>query len=260
MKIIFVTLIALYQRYISPYKGFHCAHHALHGQQTCSNAVKDLVLKYGFSKSLPLIKQRFNDCRLAYDCLQKELIQSHTADIPCGAPCDVGIGDCGGTSPDSSACNIISFCDWPFNSRHYSNRTKQLLLIAFLLVVLILSYIFYGRQIAEVYLIDLGQSEQNLVTRLIQRDQPDVRVLVMADGKKHYSNIAKLKVSGVETKFVLQKPLPTFEFDYLEVLDARLNVANELIVVGQVLEKFESSQTSQQGQRFAYRLKRRWHF
>jgi len=82
----------------------------------------------------------------------------------------------------------------------------------------------------------------------------------MADGKKHYSNIAKLKASGVETKFVLQKPLPTFEFDYLEVLDARLNVANELIVVGQVLEKFESSQTSQQGQRFAYRLKRRWHF
>jgi len=43
-----------------------------------------------------------------------------------------------------------------------------------------------------------------------------------------------------------------------------LNVADKLVVIGQVLEKFEYSQQQAkkqaQGERFRYRLKRRWHF
>ncbi len=68
------------------------------------------------------------------------------------------------------------------------------MLIAFLLVVLILSYIFYGRQIAEVYLIDLGQSEQNLVTRFIQRDQPGVRVLAARIKPLFAQMVERLKI------------------------------------------------------------------
>lgn len=34
---LFVILIRLYQRYISPYKGFSCAHRALSGGKSCSH-------------------------------------------------------------------------------------------------------------------------------------------------------------------------------------------------------------------------------
>lgn len=223
--------------------------------------LKNLVIENGFFKALPLIGQRFKDCRLAYDYLQASLTQPHTVDIHCDVPCDIGVGDCGGdTSSGGGLCQCLSFCDWPFGSRDFSKRTKRLLLLGLLVVVLLSSYVFYGRQIAEIYITDLGHDQQSLVTRLVQRDQPDVRLLVLVNGKKHYSNIVKLNAVDVRTKFVLKKPITDFNFDRLQILDARLNVANELLVLGQVLETFDSSQMQGQGERFRYRLKRRWHF
>jgi len=56
------ALIGLYQRFISPYKGFHCAHAALHGGASCSGEVRALVLKYGVIGAWPLIRRRFAAC------------------------------------------------------------------------------------------------------------------------------------------------------------------------------------------------------
>ena len=61
--------IWIYQRYISPYKGFRCAHAVLHGGSGCSGFAKDALRAQGFLAAIPLVRQRFRDCRLAYDTL-----------------------------------------------------------------------------------------------------------------------------------------------------------------------------------------------
>ena len=145
MKTICVVLIKFYQRFISPYKGFHCAHHVVYGKDTCSNAVKNLILKYGFFKALPFIRVRFDDCRSAYDYLHAGLVQSHNMDLLCDIPCDFDVGDCGGSSSKGSACDCLSFCDWPFSNRRLSNTTKFFLAVGLLLLVLFLFYIYHQR-------------------------------------------------------------------------------------------------------------------
>ena len=60
------TLITAYQRFLSPYKGYCCAHRALNGGLSCSQAIKRLVLRYGLLVSWPLVRARLDSCREAY--------------------------------------------------------------------------------------------------------------------------------------------------------------------------------------------------
>ena len=64
-----IYAIQVYQRFISPYKGFRCAHAALHGGDSCSHAVKKLIDEYGIWGSRSLIGARFTECRAAYQVL-----------------------------------------------------------------------------------------------------------------------------------------------------------------------------------------------
>jgi putative component of membrane protein insertase Oxa1/YidC/SpoIIIJ protein YidD len=59
-------LITAYQTYLSPLKGFSCAHRVLHQGESCSQYVKRTVLERGLSDALPQTRQRFRDCRSAY--------------------------------------------------------------------------------------------------------------------------------------------------------------------------------------------------
>lgn len=60
-----VRLIQIYQRYISPYKGFRCAHSVAYGSPSCSAAVKQIVLQHGLVAGWPAIRRRFQACRQA---------------------------------------------------------------------------------------------------------------------------------------------------------------------------------------------------
>ena len=256
MRFFIVTLITFYQRFISPIKGFKCAHHVLHKQGSCSHSVKQLIMQHGVIAALPMVKARFNECRHAYLYLKMNPIPVN-ADLPC----DFGVGECvPDISGDSSSCDCFSACDdflpdW----RSLSKRARRIIIITTVLVLLGLSYVFYGRGIGSVYLIDKGEQDQSLLTRLVQRDEPEIRVLLIVDGEKYYTNILKLDKDNVEYKFTLEKSLFNTSFERLEVLDARVNVANKLLVIGQVLEGFDDPSMSAQGQRFDYRIKRRWH-
>jgi putative component of membrane protein insertase Oxa1/YidC/SpoIIIJ protein YidD len=55
-----------YQRYISPYKGFRCAHYQLHRETSCSGHFRDLLSQYGLSGALRLFPHRLVECRDAY--------------------------------------------------------------------------------------------------------------------------------------------------------------------------------------------------
>lgn len=59
-------LITTYQKYLSPLKGFSCAHRVLHEGESCSQYVKQTILQRGLSDAWPDSRQRFRDCRSAY--------------------------------------------------------------------------------------------------------------------------------------------------------------------------------------------------
>ncbi|MFN4251393.1 membrane protein insertion efficiency factor YidD, partial [Deinococcus sp.] len=58
--------IDLYQRWLSPLKGFRCAHAALFGGESCSAAVRRLVSEQGLLGGRGDIAARFQTCRQAY--------------------------------------------------------------------------------------------------------------------------------------------------------------------------------------------------
>lgn len=72
MKDFLIYLISLYQRWISPHKGFRCAHAALHDGPSCSQAVKSILSECGPLRGWPLIRERLAECRFAYRELQDE--------------------------------------------------------------------------------------------------------------------------------------------------------------------------------------------
>ena len=122
-----VWLIRFYQRHISPHKGFRCAHRALHGGDSCSEAVLGIVQTWGIWRSGPMIRTRFQECRQASQQLKlkaeplestEEAEQETPAGQPnsnsqipelcCGGPanhcvvgpCDASCADVGALSPD----------------------------------------------------------------------------------------------------------------------------------------------------------------
>ncbi|BDX08547.1 hypothetical protein MACH26_40680 [Planctobacterium marinum] len=66
MKTISILAIRIYQKFLSPYKGFRCAHAALYKGDSCSNAVLKIIEQQGLVRGYCLIRQRFNDCKAAH--------------------------------------------------------------------------------------------------------------------------------------------------------------------------------------------------
>ncbi|MTJ49082.1 membrane protein insertion efficiency factor YidD [Dolichospermum sp. UHCC 0259] len=68
-----VTAITGYQRYISPYKGFRCAHRVLHGGESCSGYVKRQIAEYGLTDAFVKSKKRFQACTEANRILRSQI-------------------------------------------------------------------------------------------------------------------------------------------------------------------------------------------
>lgn len=64
-----LAAIRLYQRRLSPRKGFRCAHAALHGGESCSGAVARIVRAKGVWRGRAHIAARFRACRSAHRAL-----------------------------------------------------------------------------------------------------------------------------------------------------------------------------------------------
>ena len=58
--------IRFYQRFLSPRKGFRCAHAVLHGGESCSAAVARIVREDGLVAGRGRIAGRFAECREAH--------------------------------------------------------------------------------------------------------------------------------------------------------------------------------------------------
>lgn len=57
--------IDIYQRRISPRKGFSCAYRVAHGGTGCSGYIKQRIAEVGLIRAIPDIRARFAACRQA---------------------------------------------------------------------------------------------------------------------------------------------------------------------------------------------------
>ena len=65
-----VFAIEGYQRYISPHKGYHCAHAAHHGGSSCSQFAKEAIELNGVVKGTSMLLDRLRDCKTAYQIIR----------------------------------------------------------------------------------------------------------------------------------------------------------------------------------------------
>lgn len=63
-------LLAFYQKFVSPYKGFKCAYGVWTGQSTCSAEAKKILKQDGLIAGWPKIQAQLQQCRAAYLAIQ----------------------------------------------------------------------------------------------------------------------------------------------------------------------------------------------
>lgn len=127
MKTIALLAIRSYKRYISPYKGFSCAHRVHLNGDSCSTFAIKAIDENGLFTGLIMTKNRLRECG-----------EVHRANLPpqtcvpkgqaglVDCDCDCGRMDCGGSSccdsatPDCNSCapncdmssSNVSACLW----------------------------------------------------------------------------------------------------------------------------------------------------
>ena len=93
-----IYLINLYQKYLSPHKGYCCAYKVYHNDVSCSEFTKNSIKNLGFFQAMSSIKQRFQDCKISEknireekECCQSENFKKFDDSIGCTSnACNVG--------------------------------------------------------------------------------------------------------------------------------------------------------------------------
>jgi len=115
MRSIVLDAIRLYQRHLSPHKGFCCAYRQHTGRQSCSALGLRAVRRYGVLAGLAVLRRRLRLCGVAHRRFSPPRRrpfrhQRGDCDIGCDLPCD---GNC--DLPGSKACGtageVASYCD-----------------------------------------------------------------------------------------------------------------------------------------------------
>jgi putative component of membrane protein insertase Oxa1/YidC/SpoIIIJ protein YidD len=83
-----INSISVYQKYISPHKGFSCPHRVLHGGDSCSDYAKRMLTTQNLTTALQLSLQRFKHCTAASQTLKTAHVNGgfRCIVIPCCLP------------------------------------------------------------------------------------------------------------------------------------------------------------------------------
>jgi putative component of membrane protein insertase Oxa1/YidC/SpoIIIJ protein YidD len=73
MSTVAVAGIDFYRRYLSPLKGFKCAHHYLHRTGSCSTYGRDVYAKHRLLEATRLLRARFAECKQASIVAKSEI-------------------------------------------------------------------------------------------------------------------------------------------------------------------------------------------
>ncbi len=125
-RVVLLIAIRIYQRYLSPYKGFSCAYHRHTGFASCSHLGYRAVRRHGIMMGLTLLKQRTYLCgviqRRHYH-LPKRSINYQRGD--CDPGCDLN-WDMPNVCDITNLCDPSCACDWSDRKKKKDGRDKTL--------------------------------------------------------------------------------------------------------------------------------------
>ncbi len=127
MQQLVLWLIALYRWFLSPYKGFRCAHRVHRGGLSCSAFGERAIRRHGVRAGLLVLRRRLRVCgRVHMTIQQKHASRPLRGDLRAqSGDCDLPITDC--AMPDD--CSILellncdcSGCDWLDNRKQKKEK------------------------------------------------------------------------------------------------------------------------------------------
>ncbi len=121
MKALALWAIRLYQRLISPHKGFRCAYRGYTGHAGCSALGYRAIRRFGVIGGVKVLRSRLNKCGVAY-----RRYRPAPTFMPAGQggflDCDCGGGpdSCDANPCDCNPCDI----DWGNNKKRKKQRDR----------------------------------------------------------------------------------------------------------------------------------------
>lgn len=122
MKAIALALIRAYRRWISPHKGFACAHRVHGGGASCSAVGLRLLRRHGLWDGWPLLRERLRRCAQIAAAHSRRPLAGQRGD------CDLPLPDCEIDSPRCRSCVFdacCSGCDWPSRGSKQGKRRQS---------------------------------------------------------------------------------------------------------------------------------------
>ena len=113
--------IRLYQRHLSPYKGFSCAYRVHTGCSSCSVLGFRAIRRYGLWKGCVVLSQRMERCGIAHRRYRWAPAGRYAQQGFADCSCDLPDLDCAGSACDGfSACDMADgcSCDLPGRKKH----------------------------------------------------------------------------------------------------------------------------------------------
>lgn len=117
-----LAAIGVYQRYVSPHKGFCCAYRAHTGGASCSTLGARVIRRHGLLAGCILLRQRLRRCGEVHRRWhpagpRPAAAQRGDCDLGCDAPGD-GCDTC-------DVCDGCDGCDWPDRKRKDKPRASK---------------------------------------------------------------------------------------------------------------------------------------
>jgi putative component of membrane protein insertase Oxa1/YidC/SpoIIIJ protein YidD len=118
MKALALALIGLYQRHLSPRKGFCCAYRFHTGAASCSALGHRAIRRHGLRRGLALLDRRLARCALAHRRYgpRRPALRSEAGVCEVAEACD-----CFPSGSDVSGC-CCDACDWTRSDKRRKGR------------------------------------------------------------------------------------------------------------------------------------------
>ncbi len=100
----FVKSIELYQKHISPHKGYRCAYRASTGGHSCSEFTKLAISEHGLITAYPQIREQFRQCKLAAEKIEEDKKKKNKKDDKSSS------WDCADPSCTECGCDVTRGC------------------------------------------------------------------------------------------------------------------------------------------------------
>ena len=117
MKHIALAAIRLYQRWLSPIKGFACAYRIHIGSRSCSHLGYRAIRRYGLFGGTKVLNVRLalcSDCNTERRAISaRRRAQLGSCDAPCDLPCDINV------------CDLLECADCDWGRKKDKKPTRQ---------------------------------------------------------------------------------------------------------------------------------------